>query len=166
MHTSPIRRRLAAAVGAVAVTAGAVALTASPASAHQVCRAAPGHVICLSTTPMANRDFAVHLGIDIHMSQADAQAIINAPGEELSAKIWADDPVYDNGLFSVPVTWSAAGEIGLSAEFDIVVDGEALDEDDGWFEGRLDEVYGVITLRDPRTGVVRSFTSPVESHYF
>ena len=152
-----LAHRAGPSIGAVAIAFGAVAATASAASAEQTCKVAPGYVNCFSITPMENNDYAVHLGIDVHMSRQDAQNIIDAPGEEFSAKVFGDDWNWDNALFNVPVTWSAAGDSGLSAEFDIVVDGSTLDED---WEG-TDELYGRITLFDPRGGEDRTFTTNV-----
>jgi hypothetical protein len=100
------------------------------------------------------------------MSRQDAQAIIDSPGEEFSAKIYGDDPVWDNAQVSVPVTWSAAWDGGLSAEMDMVATFAQLNEDDGYFDGYIDELYGQIRLFDPRTQRTRTFTSKVISGYY
>jgi hypothetical protein len=163
-----IRRRVAPAVAAMAVAGGAVATMATPASAYwdQVCTSGPGYVNCISINPGGTKHFKVHLGIDIYMSRADAQAIIDAYGEEFSAKVIADDPVYDNALFNMPVTWSAAWDGGLSAEFDLDVWSSQLNEDNGYFEGYLDEVFANIKLYDPRTGVTRTYRTANDVGYF
>jgi hypothetical protein len=166
MHRKHLTRAVAA--GLVAVTAFATLLVGS-ASADMTCKSGNGAVNCFSTEPSGDwtlRDWHVHIGIDVTMSQQDAQAIIDSPGEEFSAKVIADDPSFDNFLFYVPVTWSASWAGGLSAEFDIVVDGSRLNEDDGWFEGWLDEVYAKISLYDPRSGVTRTWTTNVIVQYY
>ena len=156
-------------VAALAVAGSAFALVTGTAAADQTCKSGNGAVTCFSTEnsgPIGLNDWHVHIGIDVTMSRQDAQSIIDSPGEEFSAKVIADDPVYDNFLFWVPVTWSAAWDGGLSAEFDIVVDGSQMNEDDGFFEGYLDEVYSQIKLVDPRTGVTRSWNTGVIVQYF
>jgi hypothetical protein len=163
-----IGKRIAPAVAAMAVTGGAVATMTTPASAYwdQVCDSRSTHITCISINPGGSKHFMVHIGIDIYMSRADAQAIIDAYGEEFSAKVIADDPVYDNALFNMPVTWSAAGDHGLSAEFDLDVWSSQLNEDNGFFEGYLDEVYANIKLYDPRTGVTRTYRTANNVGYF
>ncbi|WP_433436849.1 hypothetical protein [Nonomuraea sp. CA-141351] len=150
-----------------AVLVAAVAL-AGPASADPVnkCTGGTGYTICFSLDRQDDGNIAVHLGIDVAMSRADAQAIIDHPGEEFSAKIFGDDPVYDNGLVSVPVTWSAAWDGGLSAEFDRLATFAQLNEDDGYFDGYVDELYGHIDLVDFRSGQTRGFNSAVISGYY
>jgi hypothetical protein len=158
-HSNPARstmrgRRVAA---VVAVAFATVALTATTASAQSACRSQVGSVNCFSIDPVGNGDYKVHLGIDVDMSRADAQTFIDHPGEEFSAKLYGDDPVWDNALKNVPVTWSAAWDGGLSAEFDVVLDRRVLDEDS---DGR-DELYSLIRLWDPRTNTTRTFTTNV-----
>ncbi|GAA0970748.1 hypothetical protein GCM10009555_020160 [Acrocarpospora macrocephala] len=149
-----------------AVVVAAVGL-AGPASAEPVnkCKSGSGYTVCFSLDRLNDGNIAVHLGIDVAMSRADAQAIIDHPGEEFSAKIIGDDPVYDNSLVSVPVTWSAAWEGGLSAEFDRLATFAQLNEDEGFFDGYVDELFGRIVLADPRTGT-RSFDSAVITGYY
>jgi len=36
------------------------------------------------------------------MSRRDAQSIIDAPGDPLTARMWADDSFDDDALFTVP----------------------------------------------------------------
>jgi hypothetical protein len=151
---------------AVLVACGAMAVLAGPASAEQRCRSGPGYVTCFSLERMNNTNIAVHIGIDVHMSQEDAQAIINAPGEEFSAKVFGDDEFFDNALINVPVTWSAAGTEGLSAEFDTVASWAQLDEDNSYWSGYVDELYASIKLVDPRTTVVRTFNTAIITGYY
>jgi hypothetical protein len=159
--------RVGAALTALAVAAGLMTISAGPAGADQVCSSGSDHVICFNLTRMnGTSDITVHLGIDVHMSRQDAQAIIDSPGEEFSAVVIGDDPVYDNTQKSVPVTWSAAWEGGLSAELDVVATFAELNEDDGFFDGYVDELFGRIRLVDPRTGRVRTFNSPTISGYY
>ncbi|WP_336215432.1 hypothetical protein [Nonomuraea sp. LPB2021202275-12-8] len=174
MNTSDPRSRVGRASRKLAVVsalaAAALAIAAGPAMAEpnpQVkCTSASTHVICFSLDRLDDGNVAAHLGIDIHMSRADAQAIIDAPGEELSAKVIGADPAFNNSLVSVPVTWSAAGDAGLSAEFDITVPFSVLNEDDGYFDGYIDELFGRIVLVDPRNGAKRTFTSATITGYY
>jgi len=163
--TSPRRtgiRRAARVVGTVAIALGAVTVTAHAASAATTCKSQVGSVNCFSVDAVGNNDYRVHFGIDVDMSRQDAQTFIDHPGEEFSAKLFGDDPVWDNALKNVPVTWSAAWDGGLSAEFDVVVDGAVLDEDS---DGR-DELYGRVRLWDPRTNTTRTFyTNVLTGHY-
>ncbi|HET7475129.1 MAG TPA: hypothetical protein VFJ97_03790 [Dermatophilaceae bacterium] len=155
-------RRIRRMVAASAVAVGTIAATATVAAADESCTSGTGYVTCFSVTDVGNNDYAIHIGIDVEMSQQDAQTFIDHPGEEFSGTMMGEDYIWDNALFDIPVTWSAAWEGGLSAEFDVVVDGSQLNED---WEGE-DEVYGRVRLWDPRTGDTRTFTTDVFSHYY
>ncbi|GAA3794759.1 hypothetical protein GCM10022226_12640 [Sphaerisporangium flaviroseum] len=171
---SPIHRMRFALAGRMLIVLSVVAFagaglagpTSARASPELKCKSGTGYAICFSLDRLDDGNIAVHLGIDVDMSRADAQAIIDHPGEEFSAKIRGDDPVSDNNLVSVPVTWSAAWEGGLSAEFDRVATFGQLNEDDGFFDGYVDELYGHIDLADPRSGQTRGFNSVVISGYY
>ncbi|WP_219471837.1 hypothetical protein [Nonomuraea rhizosphaerae] len=166
VHRPAIRRLL---IVLSAVTAAAALLTA-PASAEpnpvNKCNSGTGFALCFSLDRLDDGNINVHLGIDVHMSRADAQAIIDGPGEEFSAKIIGQDPAFDNSLVSVPVTWSSAWDGGLSAEFDRVATWSQLNEDDGYFDGYIDELFGRIVLRDPRNGQTRTFNSALITGYY
>jgi hypothetical protein len=144
------RRRAIGAVGALLLAASAVAVTASAASAQMACHWPPegGSNTCLTIVALGNDVYSIHVGIDVHMSQQEAQAIIDANGgAPFGALIMADDEGYDTtSMFEVPATWVVAGEGGLSAEFDLQVGSDALNEDK---DGR-DEVYARVILYDPR----------------
>jgi hypothetical protein len=159
-------RRIRRVAAAVTIAGAAVAAMASPASAEQTCNSGSGYVVCFDLTRLPDGNIAVHLGIDVTMSRQDAQAIIDSPGEEFSAKVYGDDPVWDNAQVSVPVSWSSAWDGGLSAEMDMVATFSQLNEDDGYFDGYIDELYGQIRLFDPRTQRTRTFTSNVISGYY
>ncbi|MET9338932.1 hypothetical protein [Nonomuraea sp. NPDC003804] len=149
-------RRLAVLTTALALP---IVALAGPASAEQQCRAGNGAVVCLSIDGLANSTYAVHIGIDVSMSRQDAQAIIDAPGDPVSARVLGAD-TFDDNLFSVPLTavWASA-ESGLSAEFDIIVNPFQLDEDDAPGD-RGDEVFGRVRFVDPRTNTSRTFNTP------
>ncbi len=158
-----LRGRMVRVTVAAVLAVGALVAGATSASAKESCTGVEGsHSICLSIEPIGNNDYAVHIGIDVYMSRQDAQDILEPPGDEVWAKLYGDDSWYDNFLKYVPLSWSAASDGGLSAEFDGVVDGCVLDEDYG---GR-DEVYGRVFLYDHRSGVTRSFDTDVISDYF
>jgi hypothetical protein len=112
------------------------------------------YIICFSLTQIdVSNSFRVHVGIDVDMSQRDAQNIIDAPGEEFSATLCGADSFFDDTLTSNPVTWSSAWEGGPSAEFDTTASGGLLDED---WDGD-DEVFARVWLYVPSTGRTRSF---------
>jgi hypothetical protein len=130
-------------------------LAAPPASAEMRCTGASASNVCLVINHVGNGIYDVHLGIDAHMSRQDAQAIIDAPGEPFSGKIYGADSSAQY-LFDIPVTdVGASTESGLSANFDITVSGAWLNEDSG-----RDEIFGRIRLYDARTGTTRIFDTP------
>ncbi|MFG6200317.1 hypothetical protein [Nonomuraea sp. JJY05] len=166
VNRSPIRRLLIV-LSAVATTA---AFLTNPASAEpnpvNVCNSGSGFVMCFSLDRIQlGGDINVHLGIDVAMSREEAQAIIDHPGDEFSAKVIGEDPAFDNSLVSVPVTWSAAGDNGLSAEFDMVATWSQLNEDDGFFDGYIDDLFGRIVLAKPN-GEKRTFNSITIHGYY
>jgi hypothetical protein len=112
------------------------------------------YIICFSITQIGvSSGFNVHVGIDVSMSQQDAQNIIDAPGEAFSATLRGEDTFFDDTLKHIPVTWSSAWEGGLSAEFDTFASAETLDEDsDG-----TDEIFAHVTLHISSTDQNRYF---------
>jgi hypothetical protein len=182
-------RRLGRFLVVLALTVGALAAVAAPARAEcwlsedgftytcMECRHGTGYwyplteyvqyFTCLTLAHHTSGLIDVHIGIDVYMSQQDAQAIINySPGEEFSAKIFGDDPSYDNALINVPVTGVSAWEGGLSADFHSVATFQQLNEDNGYFDGYVDELYGRISLYDGRWNRTRTFyTSTISGYY-
>lgn len=142
--------------GAIGLAAlGMMTVMSGAAQADSGCKSNSEHVICFSITPAGGDQYDVHVGIDIFMSRADAQAIIDQDGDPADAWAMGDDPWFDNAEFRIPLTWAVAGDEGFSAEFDIRVPYAALDEDsDGG-----DELYARVRLFDRRAGT-RTFTSP------
>jgi hypothetical protein len=120
------------------------------------CRSEAGrYIVCFSISQVGvGPSFTVHVGIDITMSRQDAQNIIDAPGQEFSATLYGEDTFYDDTLKAFPVTWSAAWDGGLSAEFDVHASAELLNED---WEGMDDEIFAVVRLYVPSTGKTRTF---------
>jgi hypothetical protein len=173
---------------ALALTVGALAAVAAPAQAEcwlsednfvltcHECRHGTGYwypltqyvqyFTCLTLDHHSSGIIDVHIGIEVFMSQQDAQAIINySPGEEFSAKIFGDDQWYDNALINVPVTQSGVFAGGLFADFDYVATFEQLNEDSGYGDN-FDELYGRISLYDGRWNRIRSFhTSTIGGYY-
>ncbi|MEO3859828.1 hypothetical protein [Acrocarpospora sp. B8E8] len=137
-----------------------IVLMAGPASAaERKCAGNASYNVCLTIIPLGNRTFRVVLGIDYRIGLQAAQTIINAPGDPYFARIMGDDDVPDLTLFWVPLTGlGASAEAGLSADFERVVPGSWLDEDD--LLGNRDEVYGRITFVDPRNNKSRTFETP------
>jgi hypothetical protein len=93
------------------------------------------------------RALRVHVGIDYHISQTDAQAIIDQPGDPFFTVVMSGS----TSLFFVPETdIGASAEFGLSADFDVNVLPSQLG-------GRT--VFARITLTDFRVGT-QIFDSP------
>jgi hypothetical protein len=95
----------------------------------------------------------VHVGIDVTMSQADAQRLVDQEGQAVMAYLIGNDSWSDDSLVGVTETYERAWSGGLSAEFDAYIHWTTLNED---WEG-TDEVYARVRLNDHRTGVVRTF---------
>jgi hypothetical protein len=157
------------AFGALVLAASALALTASAASATMACHYPEGSNTCLTIEPLGNRYYAVKIGIDIYMTRQEAEALITwarycwpQPCGLFSARLWGEDPGGDPGLFTVPVSWVAAWEGGLSAEFDLTVYSSRLNEDT---DGR-DEIYASVDMTDYRTGQRLWFTSGLVVGYY
>jgi hypothetical protein len=92
----------------------------------------------------------VIVGVDINMSEADARTFLAHPGQEATARLWADDFADDNDLGAVPVDfpeWPQAWAGGYSVEFTNLVGCSHFNEDPG-----RDEIYAQITFDDFRTG--------------
>ena len=158
------RRRALGAVGALMIAASAVAVTASAVSATMACNFPPqgGSNTCLTIEPLGNDIYIIHVGIDVEMSRQDAQTLINANyGVPFGTLIMAHDHDRTSddtaSLFEVPTTWVVAGDGGLSAEFNLQVGSDALDEDK---DGR-DEVYARVILYDTRYPQPRIFESGI-----
>ena len=99
------------------------------------------------------------VGVDIAMSQADAQSFLAHPGEEVTAKLWADDPIWDNALIALPTdapVWPQAWAGGLSVEFVRTFSCHILDED--WRDD-ADEIFAKITFNDFRVGRTQTANS-------
>jgi hypothetical protein len=160
-------RRVGRAFGVAALTLGAVAGTATAASAQEVqktvCRNDYSQANCFYITPAGNNDYDVHVGIDVYMSRAEAQGIIDAPGDPFSVTLMGDD-YYDNALKNIPLTWVLAGDGSLSAEFDVRVDGAVLNEDDDFWD-RTDELYARIRFFDPRSGTRTFYSGNLSGRY-
>jgi hypothetical protein len=173
-----VARRLGRFLVALALTVGACAVVAAPASAADCwlsedgfvytcseCRGGTGYFTCFSLAHHTSGLIDVHIGIEVYMSPQDAQAIIDSPGEEFSAKIFGDDPYYDNALINMNVTQSGVFEGGLYADFDYVATFMQLNEDDSYFDN-FDDLYGRIRLYDPRLNLTRTYyTSTLHGYY-
>jgi len=152
MHpTAPARgragRRTLRALAVTAATLGAVALTAGPASAETNCTGSGNATVCLGIDGVGGGRFAVHVGIDVHVSRAVAQEYLDDAGDPFTVWIKGDDGEF---LFRLPVTAMGATDLsGLSGDFDLIVPGTALNEDSG-----TDEIIAVVTLTDTDTNTV------------
>jgi hypothetical protein len=142
------KRRLAQLAIAAITVPGALALTAGPASAAQTCTGRADSNLCLSIDRRADGNYNVHVGIDVHMPLYQAQEYVDDVGVPFSVWLRGDDGKPAEYLFRVPITaLVATSESGLSADFNTVVSGAALDED----RGGVDEVRARVTLIDTDT---------------
>jgi hypothetical protein len=149
----------------------ALGFVAGPATAEpQQCNGVPGGRanVCINITSTGNGNFyLVHIGIDVHMSGADARAIINQPGNPFTVRLMGSDRgSADDFLGNVPMTLIAASdEFGLGADFDRGADRFFLDEDDNLFDD-VDEVYAEIRLVDSDRGTSTTFRSDIITQVF
>ncbi|KJK47137.1 hypothetical protein UK23_21385 [Lentzea aerocolonigenes] len=146
------RRRLLRAGIAAALVLGSIGAATVPASAAQTCTGATDANLCLAIDRLPNGLFAVHVGIDVHMSFEDAQEYIDDPGDPFILRIRGDDSgKLAEFLFSAPITsLGASPEFGLSANFDTVVSSAQLDED----RNDQDEIRAEVLLFDSDTNTV------------
>jgi hypothetical protein len=146
-------RRLVQVLIAVLAVAGATLVTAGPASAAMQCDYQVGlYNVCLSVNGVGNGMYNVHVGIDVHMSLADAQEYIDDPDDPLLAIIRGDDGGRIAEVLSYPrlVGLGASEESGLSADFDATIPGSVLDED----PGAGDEIRAQVRLTDTDTNTL------------
>jgi len=160
---APIRRRLTQFIAALAIVTGMSVATAGTASAANVgewaCDYNSYHNSCLYIANLGGNMYSVHVGIDIYMSQQDAQNIINS-GFRPTAALYGDDGSL-NYRTTIPLTGNpTAWSGGYSDEFDKVVSGSLLNEDD---DG-VDEIIAKVSQYFPaaqrtvtyKTGEVKS----------
>lgn len=141
-----LAHRARRAILVVAMVLGTFAVSTGAASADtSKCPPPTGYATCFELTERSV-DYVVYVGIDIYMTRQQAEDLISPPGEEFSAKVWGIDPVWDNALFNLPVIRSWASDGGLSAEFQLTVTKNWLDED---WDGE-DELQGRVRLYDHR----------------
>jgi hypothetical protein len=147
-RTKHNRRRI---LGIAAVAASVLALASAPANAQsaEACIGTAASTVCLALTQIDADHYEVHIGLDVVMSIQDAQKIIDAPGDPLSAEMLQSR----ESLFVVPLTDVEASEPGLVAGFDVDVTRSQLG-----IPGR--GVHGRIKLADPVTHTTRIFETP------
>ncbi|PRY44787.1 hypothetical protein [Umezawaea tangerina] len=150
------KHRLLQSLVALSMVVGAVGTTAGTASAAQTCTGATDANLCLWIDGVGNGNFRVHVGIDVHISRADAQEYIDDAGDPFTVWIRGNDNGPNEFLFSLPMTAiGASDESGLSGDFELVVPATSLNEDSG-----TDEIVAVVTLTDTDTNTVtKNFVS-------
>ena len=126
--------------------------------------------VCLLIEPHDSESWDIHVGIDVSMNRQAAQRIA-AQQYSFFAFVVADDPSFDNTLFSLTPTMISAGDDGIGAEWDTrsyngAVLAQALNEDSDWLPGCEDEIYILIKLYDAQTGTYRTWTTNVVQHTF
>jgi hypothetical protein len=146
-------RRVLGALAAVAAASGAAIGTNGSADAATM------SVFLHPVVEMSGAVCTARVGVDIAMSEADALTFLAHPGEEVTAKLWADDPIWDNALIGLPTdapAWPQAWAGGLSVEFVRTFSCHILDED--WRDDE-DEIFAKITFNDFRTGRTQTANS-------
>jgi len=151
------KRRVMGTLGALLVAGSAVALTATAAAAADPhCNYPYGSNTCLTIEDIGWGISRVLVGIDVQMSQQEAQYLIDANGgRPFVVQLLAhdhDDPADDTsglGEFDLNdprISWSvSAWEGGLSGSFAIEIASYILNEDK---DGR-DEIVARVELYDP-----------------
>ncbi|MFG1603470.1 hypothetical protein [Actinoplanes sp. NPDC049265] len=136
--------------GAAAVTLGVMA---SPAHADMKCTGATGSNVCLTIDHLPDGRYHVRIGIDAHMSRAQAQQYIDHNATPFRAEIVASDistwPFEgEHSVYTLNQQGQAGAsdEWGLSANFEATVDRAVLNEDQPPFEDDEDDIYAQLTL--------------------
>lgn len=144
-----VMRRVGQVIAAMAVVAGLSLATGGTATAAGLGELACHYEVnrfntCLAIYFLGSDQYAVHVGIDVNMSQRAAQDIIDAEGQEFSGSLYGDDGQGSGEfLFDLPITRVSAWSGGLSAEFDTIVPRSWLNEDSGT---AVDELIARIRL--------------------
>ncbi|MGD9754712.1 MAG: hypothetical protein AB7W59_27290 [Acidimicrobiia bacterium] len=138
------RPRARIALAGLAVSTALVGALAQPAAAYGGCESDGTVVVCVTINSAGTGAYDVHIGLDVRMSQAEAQAIIDEHGNESAvAVMFGRDYFTSENLFDVEATWVAAGPNGFSAELDRRVLQSQLNEDDDFWD-RRDEVQAYV----------------------
>lgn len=156
----------------LAILTSFLVLSASAASAAMRCKSPPegGSNTCLTIENQGFGIYKVVVGIDVQMSQQQAQSIIDANGGQPFVAILLahdhDDPARDTtGLGEFDANSSRSVWVtpdGLSGSFEVLVAQQVLDEDK---DGR-DELVARVLLNDPRYPSPRKFHSGIITGYF
>jgi hypothetical protein len=130
-------RRLAQALVTLGVVTGLGVVTTGTASAHGIGEYACNYVVgvrnaCLLVTDVAPGYFHLRIGIDITMSQQQAQAYLDDPAPDFTAILYGyDGRNVRQYLASPPLVSVTAWSGGLSAEWEMYAPSIALNEDNG-----------------------------------
>jgi hypothetical protein len=153
--TTTLRTRLMAALSALAMTLGLLALTTAPASAAAMrCNHDNGISFnaCLTIEYAGDGLWDVHVGFDRYLPKSYADEVLGCPGGGVFFSVlWGDDGGHpdDDELVSIPLDagWPRTGSnpAGMFAEFSR--QRVSLDEDSG-----TDEVYAEVTYFDCHNG--------------
>jgi len=119
--------------------------------------------VCLLISDAGDsQSWNIHAGIDVYMSQQEAQRLAAQP-YNFFAYVVASDPFYDNTLFSLPASQIGVGPTGIGADFDRNVLAEALNED---AYPESDEIYVLIKLYDAQTDSYRTWKTNIVTNNF
>ena len=150
------RRALLQVLVIVGALVAALGLTATPASAAQVCNAAADRDMCLWVDALGGGIYRVHVGIDVPMTETQAQEYIDDPLVPFEADVWGDDGhkidafLFSVRLVSLQVGRTTTGRPSLAGDFEVLVTGNTLDEDP---PGQEDEIRARVLLIDRDTNL-------------
>jgi hypothetical protein len=154
-----IRHRLTRSFAVLLATAAALVGFTTPAHASDPkCNFIEGRRnVCLFIDQLPDGRWAVHVGIDINMTRRQAEAIVGTGNSPFTAEIRGDDgdESEDDYQFGLPLTRLVATDKGLTGEFDLQVDGSALDEDDG-----TDEIFARVHYALPNGTRIFTYDTP------
>lgn len=126
----------------VLIAAGAVGLLTTPAHAASQITAS----LSITRTTSGPALYNLRTLVKLPMSRADADGYLSN-GARIELRFYGDDPAFDNLLIG-PITYVRSATGLSSTDAGIVLDarwqeapGSWLNEDDGFFDGRTDEIY-------------------------
>lgn len=158
-------RRLAQALVMLGVVAGTGVVTTGTASAHGLGEYACNYVVgvrnaCLLVTEVIPGYYHLRIGIDITMSQQQAQAYLDDPARDFAAVLYGHDPNARQYIAEPPLVSVTAWSGGLSAEWEMYAPSTALNEDNG-----VDELIGQILFFNAPGSFQRIETGLVEASF-
>jgi hypothetical protein len=155
--------RLMGTLATLAITAGLLTVTSTPAAAAgPVCNFHPNEYnVCIRIDPVGGDQYRVALGLDDWMTTVRARLLVNGCDHQMFAtmRFFDGGGAADDGPFWLDRLpgWPAVGTNVMSAEFAHNFSRSFLDEDAG---ADWDEIYADVTYFDCITGVWVTYVTP------